>query len=89
MKYYWTRDRANQKQFQFIWDYGDQNEGDFWTKIHPTCYQRQMRPKYIKDKLNLLLTNLAPPSNFYNNFRSIASKLQGCVDTVYHRQLRC
>ena len=49
MKYYWSRDRKNQKQFKYIWDYGDQNDGDYWTKHHPTTHHREMRPRYIQD----------------------------------------
>ena len=75
MKYYWTRDRENQKQFKYIWDYGDQNEGDYFTKHHTTPYHREMRPRYIRDKVNILFTKIS----------DIASKLQGCVDTQYHR----
>ena len=75
MRYYWARDRANQKQFKYIWDYGDQNEVDYFTKHHTTPYHREMRPRYIKDKVNILFTNIS----------DIASKLQGCVDTQYHR----
>ena len=75
MRYYWARDGANQKQFKYTWDYGDQNEGDYYTKHHPTPYYREMRTRYIKDKLNVLFTNIS----------DIVSKLQGCVDTQYHR----
>ena len=75
MRYYWARDRANQKQSRYTWDYGDQNEGDYYTKHHPTLYRREMRPRYIKDKVNILFTNIS----------DILSKLQGCVDTQDHR----
>ena len=72
---YWARDRANQKQFKYTWGYGDQNDGDYYTKHHPTHYHRTMTPRYIQDKVNILYTNL----------NDIVSKLQGCVDTQYHR----
>ena len=49
MKYFWSRDRKNQQQFKHIWDYGDQNDGDYWTKHHPTNHHREMRPRYIQD----------------------------------------
>ena len=75
MRYYWARDRANQKQFKYTWDYGDQNEGDYYTKHYPTHHHRTMRPRYNQDKVNILYTNLD----------DIVSKLQGCVDTQYHR----
>ncbi len=32
-----------------MWEYGDQNEGDYWTKHHPTTHHREMRPGYIQD----------------------------------------
>ena len=75
MRYYWARDRANQKQFKYTWDYGDQNEGDYYTKHHTTHYHKTMRPRYIQDKVNMLFTNLD----------DMTSKLQGCVNTQYHR----
>ena len=56
--------QKNQKQFQYIWDCGDQNEGDYWTKHHPTHYHVTMIQKYIKDKLNILITKLTPISTF-------------------------
>ena len=58
MKYYLTRDGRNQKQFKYIWDYGDQNEGDYWTKHHPTHHHKAIRPQYIKDKSDLLFETL-------------------------------
>ncbi len=58
MKYYWSRDRRNQKQFKYIWDYGDQNEGDYWTKHHPTHHHKATRPQYIKDKSDFLFETL-------------------------------
>ena len=58
MRYYWARDQKNQKQFKYTWDYGDQNEGDYYTKNHPTPYHRTMRPRYIQDKVNIMFTKL-------------------------------
>ena len=88
MNYYWARNRKDQKQFKYSWDYGDHNEGDYWTKHHSTHYHRIMGTKYIRDKLNMMSSKLTTMSTLYENISKIASELQGCVDTGYHRQLR-
>ena len=85
MKYFWARDRKHQKQFQYLWDYGDQNDGDYFTKHHPTHYHKTMRPRYITDKLNLLSSKLTNLLTYFNNFNDKSTELQGCVDTQYHR----
>ena len=49
MRYYWLRDRMNQKQFDIFWDKGSNNHADYWTKHHPTIHHRSTRNKYIHD----------------------------------------
>ena len=35
MRYYWLRDRKNQKQFDIYWHPGPENDTDYFTKHHP------------------------------------------------------
>jgi len=51
MNYHWLRDRNTQQQFKFFWDKGSNNNGDYYTKKHPTKHHRATRPKYVKDRL--------------------------------------
>ena len=61
MRYHWLRDRLSQRQFNFFWQPGKHNHADYFTKHHPTVHHRQIRNKYVKDKLHSLLERL---SNF-------------------------
>jgi hypothetical protein len=55
MRYYWLRDRAAQSQFKFYWEKGVNNHADYPTKHHPTKHHRAVRPRYILDKLHMLV----------------------------------
>ena len=55
MRYYWLRDRLAQKMFKFFWDKGINNHADYPTKHHPTKHHRVIRPRYIHDKLNMII----------------------------------
>ena len=47
MRFYWVRDRIEQKEFQLFWRKGSTNMADYFTKHHPPWYHRQMRYKYL------------------------------------------
>jgi len=79
MKYFWLRDRKEQRQFKFTWDYGDQNEGDYFTKHHATIYHRDMRPRYIHDVVQHLCNKVTSICNKYNT-EIKSSQVRGCVD---------
>lgn len=70
MNCYWLRDREEQKQFNIFWERGNSehtiNEGDYYTKHHPTTYHRHIRPRYVLDRLN--------------NVCSSIIKLRGCIN---------
>ena len=53
MRYHWLRDRESQKQFDLTWDRGINNEGDYFTKRHPSRHHLNMRPRYVCDKKTL------------------------------------
>ena len=60
MRYYWLRDRQNQKQFDIYWDKGTRNNADYHTKHHPTSHHRAIRSRYVQDAdvnnaLNMLI----------------------------------
>ena len=60
MRYYWLRDRQNQKQFDIYWDKGTRNNADYHTKHHPAAHHRAIRSRYVRDAdvgnaLNMLI----------------------------------
>ena len=55
MRYYCLRDRLTQLQFIFFWDKGSNNHADYPTKHHATKHHRVMRPRYVQDKLNMIV----------------------------------
>jgi hypothetical protein len=46
---------AAQSQLKFYWEKGVDNHADYPTKHHPTKHHRAVRPRYIQDKLNMLV----------------------------------
>jgi hypothetical protein len=60
MRFHWIRDRVAQQQFQFYWDKGVNNHGDYFTKHHPPSHHIATRPTYIL-KNHLVLQSLATP----------------------------
>ena len=58
MNLHWLRDRENHNQFKVVWQKGSGNGADYHTKHHPTVHHKVMRPKYIRDVLSLLTSNL-------------------------------
>ena len=59
MWYYWLWDRMTQQQFNIFWDKGVNNDADYYTKHHATVEHRAKRARYIRDKINLLLSTLS------------------------------
>jgi len=49
MRFYWLRDRMNQKQFIIKWAAGKSNKADYYTKNHPIKKHKEMRPMYNFD----------------------------------------
>jgi hypothetical protein len=47
MRFYWIRDRTDQKQFHIFWAPGNLNLGDYFTKHHAPSHHRSMRPYYL------------------------------------------
>ena len=58
MNLHWLRDRENTKYFNVHWEKGIYNTSDYFTKHHPISHHRNERPKYVRDMINLLRTNL-------------------------------
>ena len=52
MRFYWLRDRVNQKQFVIKWAPGKTNLADYFTKHHPIKHHQQVRPTYNLDGEN-------------------------------------
>ena len=47
MRFYWVRDRVDQKQFVVFWKPGTSNLADYVTKHHPASHHQLMRPLYL------------------------------------------
>jgi len=47
MRFYWLRDRINQKQFLIYWKPGKENKADYFTKHHSPDHHKIMRPFYV------------------------------------------
>ena len=47
MRFYWLRDRIEQKQFQVHWQPGSANFADYFTKHHPAKHHQNIRPAYL------------------------------------------
>ena len=50
MRFYWIRDRTEQKQFKIFWAPGSLNLGDYFTKHHAPAHHRNVRPLYLHMK---------------------------------------
>jgi hypothetical protein len=64
MRFYWVRDRTQQKQFHIYWAPGTSNLGDYFTKHHPAHHHQYMRPIFLHE----------PTMPLDHSF------LRGCVD---------
>jgi hypothetical protein len=70
MRFYWVKDRVEQKQFNVGWAPGNTNLGDYFTKHHSPAHHKRMRPYYIHGQHSPMIrhdTRLAI--------------MRGCVDT--------
>ena len=54
MRYWWMRDRSDQKQFHYYWGSGKKIRADYFTKHHCAAHHREMRPTYLtpSDEVN-------------------------------------
>jgi hypothetical protein len=48
MRFYWLKDRYEQKQFNFVWGPGIENLGDYSTKHHTGTHHHVCRPIYLE-----------------------------------------
>lgn len=48
MRYYWLKDRIEQKQFNLYWAPGKLNSADYFTKHHPPSHHKLMRYLYLQ-----------------------------------------
>jgi hypothetical protein len=47
MRFYWVRDRVDQKQFRVYWAPGRTNLGDYYSKHHSPAHHLHMRPVHL------------------------------------------
>ena len=69
MRIYWMKDRIQQRQFRLFWDKGSNNLADYFTKHHPPCHHKLMRPKYLHVSKKQALC-------------SATTLVQGCVNAI-------
>ena len=50
MRFYWLKDRVEQGQFRIYWEPGHTNLADYYTKHHPPCHHKRVRPVYTYTK---------------------------------------
>ena len=58
MRYHWVRDRVQSGDYAVTWAPGKDNDGDFFTKIHPANHYRAVRHHFVKDKPPLATRDL-------------------------------
>ena len=52
MRFYWVKDRVQQKQFDIRWRPGKSNLADYATKHHTGNHHQAVRPIYLYDPVN-------------------------------------
>ena len=77
MSLHWLRDREKQKQFKVQWKKGADIPADYFTKHHTVTHHRNMRGKFVRDSINILVNNL---SFIYCKTNM---GLQGCVNPTH------
>ena len=51
MRFYWIRDRVNQKMFSIYWGPGSGNSADYVSKHHSPTHHQNMRPTFFANRL--------------------------------------
>ena len=64
MRFFWIRDRQDQKQYNIYWRPGKGNKSDYYTKHHPVAHHRNVRPYYVFDE-SQPEKYYAPDANYY------------------------
>jgi hypothetical protein len=52
MRYFWLRDRVDQRQFNLYWSPGSANTADYFSKHHSPQHHKNMRPLYLLSVIN-------------------------------------
>ena len=81
MRYYWLRDRENQKHFKVQWERGIDNDADYFTKHHSTKHHREMRSRYVKDKVSHVSSNNSDNASLMKMLHETAKSLENCLNT--------
>ena len=50
MRFYWLKDRQQQKQFNIYWEPGKSNLADYFTKHHSAAHHKSVRPIYLYEE---------------------------------------
>ena len=52
MRFYWIKDRVRQGHFKVLWQKGQNNLANYFTKHHPPSHHIAMRPTYLYENNN-------------------------------------
>ena len=58
MRVHWLRDKESQQHIDVQWERCDANNSDYHTKHHPIKHHRNIRSRYVLDKINILTQNI-------------------------------
>ena len=61
MRYYWLQDQADLKQFNFVWEKGENNKADYFTKHHPPGHHQAVRSMYVNHTTHSPLPTVTRP----------------------------
>ena len=50
MRFCWSKDRAEQGQFEIRWAAGDENQADHFTKHRSPTHHKTLRPRHLKEQ---------------------------------------
>jgi len=69
LRFFWVKDRVLQNHFRILWQRGNLNRADYFTKHHSAAHHKRTRPFYIHDSHNV--------SNSL-----LRSDMRGCVNPL-------
>jgi hypothetical protein len=87
MRFYWIRDRVDQKQFQIYWRKGSENMADYFTKHHPASHHQRMRSRYLQQFDGATRQDTANQISFANDtkFNKSSTLPPHTLNDPYHR----
>ena len=76
MRVHWLRDKEAQQHIDVQWERGDDNNADYNTKHHPIKHHRNIRSRYVLDKINILTQNICANIEIIT---TSSVRVRGCI----------